>query len=43
VLDAEGDCGSEPGEEALVLGDVVGDLVCREAQLDGVVELVAFW
>ena len=45
ALYPEGDCSSEPGEEALVFGDVVGDLVrlALEAQLHGVVELVSSW
>ena len=41
----KGDCSSELGEEALVFGDVVGDLVrlALEAQLHDVVELVSSW
>jgi hypothetical protein len=41
----EGDCSFEPGEEALVLRDVVEDLVrlALEAQLHDIVELVSCW
>ena len=40
ALDPESNCSSEPGEEAFVFSDVVGDLVLRlEAELHGVVEL----
>ena len=42
ALDAEGDGSFEPGDEAFVLGYVVGDLVAvLEAELDGVVEPTA--
>ena len=44
VFNPKGNGGSDTGEEALVLGDVVGDLGARaKAELHGVVELVAGW
>jgi hypothetical protein len=41
ALDAEGDGSPEPGEEAFILYDVVGDLVrlALEIELHGIVEL----
>ena len=44
ALDAEADRGPSSGEEALVFGNVVGDLgAFVEAELDSVVELVPSW
>ena len=44
TLNAKGDGGSDSGEEALVLGDVVGDLgALVETELHSVVELVSSW
>ena len=44
AFDAESDGSFEPGDEAFIFSNVVGDLVVvLEAELDGVVELVACW
>ena len=44
ALDAEGDGSFEPGDEAFIFSNVFGDfVVVLEAELDGVVELVACW
>jgi hypothetical protein len=43
TLDAQGTRHPQTGKKSLVLGDIVGDLLWFEAELDGIAKLVPGW